>query len=105
MRLQRWMWSGAATNAAIGAMAYRRAVGENRVSAWLRATGNGTFVAYAVPFVARAGRAGGREWWFYVGSHAPHVMGLLLAAARHRRGGGSFSVASRYGGLAGYLTL
>jgi hypothetical protein len=100
------MGVGAGANAAVGAVACRRQTArEARLSSWLRATGNGTFVAYAAPFVVRAGRTGRREWWLYIGTHAPHVMGLLLAAARHRRGRGSFSAASRYGGLAGYLTL
>jgi hypothetical protein len=106
VRSRRWMAIGATANAVVGAVACgRQAPGDGWLSSWLRATGNGTFVAYAAPFVARAGRAGRGEWWLYVGSHAPHVMGLLLAAARHRRGSGSFSAASRYGGLAGYLTL
>jgi len=45
------------------------------------------------------------EWWVYVGSHAVHAVGLIAAAARHRRGGGSFTAASRYGGTVGYATL
>jgi hypothetical protein len=96
------MGIGAAANTAVGAVAYRRA---GDLSSWLRATGNGTFVAYAAPFVVRAGRTGRGEWWLYVGSHIPHLTGLVLAAARHRRGSGSFSAASRYGGLGGYVTL
>src|SRR3954470_15082792 len=101
------MGFGAAANALVAAVAAPRgeARPESRLSSWLRATGNGTFAAYAVPFVVRAGRTGRREWWFYVGSHGPHVIGLLLAASRHRRDRGSFSAASRYGGMAGYLTL
>ena len=102
MRPRRWMGIGAAANAAVGMAACRRGADP---SSWLRATGNGTFVAYAVPFVVRAGRTGRGEWWLYVGSHLPHLAGLVLAAARHRRGGGSFSAASRYGGLGGYGTL
>src|SRR4051794_19565778 len=97
---------GAAANAAIGVVACREQTDRQaRLSSWLRATGNGTFVAYAAPFVVRAGRTGRGEWWLYAGSHAPHAMGLLLAAGRHRRDSGSFSVASRYGGMVGYLTL
>src|SRR4051794_2399174 len=99
MRPRRWMGVGAAANAAVGAVACRRRMPRDaRLSSWLRTTGNGTFVAYAAPFVVRPGRAGRGGWWQYVGSHAPHVVGLLLAAAGHRRGRGSFSAASRYGG-------
>src|SRR4051794_21228650 len=106
VQLRRWMAIGAGANAAAGAVVCARQTPPgSRLSSWLRTTGNGTFIAYAVPFVTRAGRAGRPEWWIYVGSHTPHVMGLLLAAARHRRGGGSFSAASRYGGLPGYLPL
>src|SRR5882757_5578152 len=99
MRPGRWMGIGAALNATVGAIGCRRQTARDaRLSSWLRATGNGTFVAYATPFVVRVGRTGRREWWLYVGAHAPHAMGLFVAAARHRRGGGSFSAASRYGG-------
>src|SRR3954454_12041110 len=101
-----WLAIGGAGNAAAGAVARRRQTVEDaRLASWLRATGNGTFVTYAAPFVLRPGRTGRREWWLYVGSHAVHAVGLIVAATRHRRDGGSFSAPSRYGGTVGYATL
>jgi len=106
MRRLPWLVIGGAANAAAGAVSLRRRTVEDaRLASWLRATGNGTFVAYAAPFVLRDGRSGRHEWWVYVGSHAVHAVGLIAAAARHRRGGGSFTAASRYGGTVGYATL
>jgi hypothetical protein len=102
----RGMVIGGLANAMAGAGAARSAPSEAAVlPAWLRTTGNGTFVAFAVPFLVRLGKADRRDWWVYAGSHAPHIAGLLRAAALHRRAGGSFSSASRYGGVAGYATL
>ena len=66
----------------------------------MRATGNGTFVAFASPFVLRRA-ADRRGWWAYVGAHAAHLSHLVAMARR----GGSFSATSRYGGAAGYATL
>jgi hypothetical protein len=71
----------------------------------LRSTGNGTFVAFAAPFVLRAGRAGRRAWWTYAGTHAAHAAFLIRIARHQRRDGGSFSATSRYGGALGYATI
>jgi hypothetical protein len=74
---------------------------EDRLRAAVRATGNGTFVAFASPFVL-AQQADRRGWWAYIGAHAAHLSHLVAMA---RRGGASFSATSRYGGAAAYATL
>jgi hypothetical protein len=101
-----WLAIGGAGNALAGAVACRgQSTADARLACWLRATGNGTFVAYAAPFALRAGRGGRRDWWLYVGSHTVHGAGLMVAAARHRGNAESFSAVSRYGGMAGYSTV
>jgi hypothetical protein len=66
----------------------------------LRATGNATFVAFALPFVAPP-LANRRGWWTYLGAHAVHAAHLVAWNVR----GGSFSGTSRYGGTVGYATI
>jgi hypothetical protein len=101
-----WTAIGAASNALAGAIAARTAHSNGeRPSAVLRSTGNGTFIAFAAPFVLRAGRADRRTWWAYAGTHATHVTILLGFARRQRRDGGSYSATSRYGGALGYTTI
>ncbi|MEA2441340.1 MAG: hypothetical protein QOH76_2764 [Thermoleophilaceae bacterium] len=101
-----WLATGAAGNALAGAIAARAACApDGGLPAAVRGTGNGTFVAFAAPFVLRAGRADRRHWWAYVGAHATHVTFLVDAARRHRTTGGSFSATSRYGGALGYTTI
>jgi hypothetical protein len=73
---------------------------DDRLRAAVRATGNGTFVAFASPFVMPRW-ADRRGWWAYAGAHATHLLHLAAMARR----GGSFSATSRYGGAAGYATL
>jgi hypothetical protein len=92
---------GSAANALAGGAASARTRPGDRLTSWLRTTGNGTFVAFAAPLLLRRGSADREGWWFYVGAHASHLAGLAVAA---RRGGG-FSAASRYGGALGYATV
>jgi hypothetical protein len=73
---------------------------DDRLRSAVRATGNGTFVAFASPFLLPR-PAERRGWWAYVGTHATHVSHLVAMARR----GGSFSATSRYGGAAAYVTL
>jgi len=101
-----WAAIGAAGNGLAGALAARVAQPHReRLPAVLRSTGNGTFVAFAAPFVLRPGRADRRAWWAYAGAHAAHMIVLTGSARRHRRTGGSFSATSRYGGALGYTTI
>jgi hypothetical protein len=101
-----WGAIGAAGNVLAGAIAARTAHSNGeRPSAVLRATGNGTFVAFAAPFVLRSGRADRRSWWAYAGTHAAHATFLIDTARRQRREGGAFSATSRYGGALGYTTI
>jgi hypothetical protein len=87
-------------NAIVGfSAAGTRGSPDERLRAAVRATGNGTFVAFASPFVRRP--ADRRGWWAYVGAHAAHVSHLVAMARRND----SFSATSRYGGAAGYATV
>src|SRR4051812_19330274 len=90
---------GAAGNALAGAVAARAGASPGEA---LRATGNGTFVAFAAPFALRAGRAARGHWGVYVGAHCALVAPRGAVA---RRNGGSFSATSRYGGGLGYATI
>ena len=93
--------AGVAANGIAGLVAAAgRGSTDARLRAAVRATGNGTFVAFTAPFVL-PGPANRRGWWAYVGAHGAH---LLHLAAMVRRGH-SFSGTSRYGGTAGYGTL
>jgi hypothetical protein len=97
---------GAAGNGLAGAIAARLAHSNGELRpAVLRSTGNGTFVAFAAPFVLCAGRADRRTWWTYAGTHAAHVAFLIGIGRRQHRDGGSFSATSRYGGALGYTTI
>lgn len=94
------------TNGLAGAIAASAADSpEARLPAALRATGNGTFVAFAAPFAARSGRSDRRDWWIYIGAHATHAACLTAMARRHRRTESSFTATSRYGGTLGYATI
>ncbi len=96
----------AAANGLAGAVAAALADSpEARLPAALRATGNGTFVAFAAPFALQAARSERRGWWTYVGAHVIHAACLVTMARRHRLHGGTFSGASRYGGALGYATI
>jgi hypothetical protein len=97
---------GAAGNGLAGAIAANATAPET--DPWpvvLRTTGNGTFVAFAAPFVLRAGRADRRHFWAYAGAHGTHIAHLIGMARRHRDGQGSFSATSRYGGATAYATV
>jgi hypothetical protein len=101
-----WLAAGAAGNGLAGAAAATAArTPDATLPAALRATGNGTFIAFAVPFVLRAGRADRRHWWAYAGAHATHAAYLVGMARRHHRDRGAFSKTSRYGGALGYTTI
>jgi hypothetical protein len=101
-----WAAIGAVGNGLAGAFAAHAAGSDDeRAHAVLRSTGNGTFVAFAGPFVLCAGRAERRAWWAYAGAHATHAALLIDVARSHRRAGGSFSATSRYGGALGYTTI
>jgi hypothetical protein len=97
------MATGAVANGLAGAAAAR--AHEDGLRAAVRATGNGTFVAFALPFVLRTGQADRRHWWAYAGAHATHAGHLIAMAHRHRRDRGAFSRTSRYGGALGYTTI
>jgi hypothetical protein len=94
---------GAVTNGVAGLVARRLASPESLSTSAVRATGNGTFVAFAAPFLLR--EAGRPAWWSYVGAHAAHVAYLVQMANRAGGSAGSFSATSRYGGAAGYATV
>lgn len=103
-----WAWAaiGAAGNAFAGVLAVITAPSaDRRLPAAVRATGNGTFVAFAAPIVLRAGKADRWPWFAYAGAHAAHVVFLAGTARRHRQTGGSFSPTSRYGGALGYTAI
>lgn len=108
-----WLAAGAVVNGVAGATAAGTvgavatapsAAPDERLPIALRATGNGTFVVFALPFLMRA-RADERRFWAYAGAHATHLTCLACTARRHRRDAGSFSATSRYGGALGYATI
>lgn len=101
-----WLAIGAAGNGLAGAVAAGAAdAHDEELPAGLRATGNGTFIAFAAPFVLGPGRADRRHWWAYAGAHGTHAVYLIRMARRHRRDRGAFSATSRYGGALGYATI
>jgi hypothetical protein len=102
----KWAAMGAAANGAVGAVAARAVPpSDKRVAVGLRATGNGTFAAFAAPFLLGPTRTDRRHWWAYVGAHGVHVAHLIREAGRHRGASEGFSATSRYGGAAGYATI
>jgi hypothetical protein len=66
----------------------------------VRATGNATFVAFALPFLLPP-LANRRGWSMYLGAHAVHAAHLVAWRLR----GGAFGGMSRYGGAVGYATI
>jgi hypothetical protein len=100
-----WLAGGAAGGGLAGALAAVTDADGDGLRAAVRATGNGTFVAFAAPFALRAGRTDRRHWWAWVGAHATHLALLACTARRHRTRGSGFSATSRYGGALGYATV